>query len=92
MRYRKNKRGWLRPARSTGPESTWHWDVEYHENGTEQYMSGGFHIRDCSSSVGLDCYGSKKAHLTKHIKAVNTLRAQLALFHDELINIRKRMK
>lgn len=87
-----HKRGWLRPIRSVGPESTYHWEVTTHKWDGQDSIQAWFTLRDCSESVSFDCHCTKKKHVEKHRKLVATLIEQLEQFDAALVKAMESMR
>lgn len=86
-----NRRVWLRPASSWGPESSIHSHVTVDSHKytpkdrperTSTSIDGSFSIRDCSHTISLDLYADKKKNSLKHLAALDKLVEEILLVRE----------
>ena len=71
-------RGWLRPANSSGPMSSFQWDVENtsftRDSGKRSpSIDAAFTLRDCDEQVSFSFYASKPRHVYKNLLVIDKL-------------------
>jgi len=89
MSKKVRKRGWLRPLKSTGPMTAYHWivdDCSYTTSDGEHrpHIDADFTLRDCSGEICLSCFSTKRKHIEKHRHMIDKLIDELITFSSEL--------
>ena len=68
-----NRRQWLRPAKSWGPESSIHTTVSIDKYNDAYSLSGTINLRDCSQSIGFDFEADTLRQANHHIAMLDKL-------------------
>ena len=81
-----NRRQWLRPLSSWGPESTIICRVTIDTYDGEYCLSGRLSFRDCTTTVTFDFDADDRRHAMKHIVMIEKVIDELVLLRDTYVD------
>ena len=86
---RLNRRQWLRPNNSWGPDTSIRTSLEVGTNKYDKASSSQAHIdgelvlRDCTHSISLCLWADKRKHAVAHLRMLDKLAAEVVLLRNE---------
>jgi len=94
-RIRYERRAWLRPKRSPGPQSTIHASVEYTRPKPDDpwhYCDASLGFRDCNNYTSFELGGALSKHIRNNIKVLCTIKAECDTMIMKLTEVAKEME
>ena len=84
-----NRRQWLRPKSSWGPNSSIHTDVSYHEYKTKtkinRSLDANIGLRDCSNYISFDYDASSERHYALQLRMMDKLIGEMVLVREAFV-------